>query len=229
MGYQTEFEGHFTLSRKLESQHAAYLRAFAETRRMKRDANAAALYLDPVRQAAGLPIGNEGSYFVGGTSRTRGGSIMTDSSIIDQNDPPSEQPGLWCKWHPTVTDDGIEWDGCEKFYDYIEWIVYLNQHFLKPWGYVLGGSVSWQGEDISDHGTILVVNGDPTASACSYKAPVTPDTITWNEFVDILLGDDEVLRPLAVKVTEAVLLKDGIASKIALKVLCDALSNQGKP
>lgn len=65
-------------------------------------------------------------------------------------------PGIWCQWVPTEDGEGIQWDGAEKFYCYDEWLVYLIEHFLKPWGYVLNGKVSWEGENHSDVGVIYV-------------------------------------------------------------------------
>lgn len=56
----------------------------------------------------------------------------------------------------------IVWDGCEKFYFYIEWLEYLIENFLKPWGYKLNGSVSWRGELFSDIGVITVENNKVT-------------------------------------------------------------------
>lgn len=38
------------------------------------------------------------------------------------------------------------------------WLQYLVDHFLRPWGLSLSGEVSWQGEDSSDIGKIVVEN-----------------------------------------------------------------------
>lgn len=153
MGYTTDFYGTFKLDRPLTEEHSAYLEAFASTRRVKRDAAVAAGLPDRVRVAAGLPIGVDGAYFTGGV-----GSYGQDKdpSILKYNAPPSGQPGLWCQWVPSSDDTGIEWDGGEKFCDYEEWLVYLVQHFLKPWGYVLNGQVKWIGEDPGDMGMLVV-------------------------------------------------------------------------
>lgn len=178
MGYTTDFEGRFSLNRQLTPEHAAYLTAFSQTRRMKRDEHKASKLPDPVRLAVGLPIGKEGSYFVGGSGSMGQGS---DESILDYNEAPCNpdcserfregyvwsfgaQPGLWCQWVPSEDGMGIEWDGVEKFYNYTEWLIYLIEHFLKPWGYVLNGQVTWQGEDLSDRGTIVVVDNAVTTS-----------------------------------------------------------------
>lgn len=72
------------------------------------------------------------------------------------NSLPKICPGIWCQWVPTEDGAGIEWDGAEKFYDYTEWLVYLIENFLKPWGYVLNGKMNWEGERRDDVGTIYV-------------------------------------------------------------------------
>lgn len=137
----------------LRSTHAGYLRAFSRTRRMKRDPEKAKGLPDPVRQAAGLPLGEEAAYFVGGTGYA---GQDRDGSVVDYNDPPAGQPGLWCKWVPNELGTGIVWDRGEKFYDYIAWLEYLLEHFLTPWGYVVNGRVAWKGEDRADTGVIIV-------------------------------------------------------------------------
>lgn len=151
MGYTTDFYGKFTVEPALRPEHAEYLRAFAETRRMKR--NAEKLPSDPKRAAVGLPVGSEGAYFVGG-----GGFAGQDhhASILNYNAQPEGQPGLWCQWVPTPDGDGLEWDGREKFYNYVEWLKYFIAHFLAPWGYTVNGMVEWQGEDRFDVGRIKV-------------------------------------------------------------------------
>lgn len=155
MGYSTDFSGNFSLNTPLAANHAAYLRKFAETRRMERKQTIASKLPDPIREAAGLPIGKQGAYFVGGGGDFGQG---TDASVVNSNVAPDGQPGLWCQWVPTENDDGIEWDGGEKFYDYTEWLAYIIEHFLQPWGYILNGEVEWFGEDRDDRGKIVVEN-----------------------------------------------------------------------
>lgn len=158
MGYSTDFSGSFDLDKKLTDEHYAYLEKFADTRRMQRDANTAKSLPDPLRIAVGLPMGAEGGYFVGGNGLS---GQDTDKSVKNGNMPPKGQPGLWCQWIPQTNDKGqssIEWDGGEKFYEYIPWIKYLIKHFLEPWGYVVNGQVKWQGEEMDDRGVIMVEN-----------------------------------------------------------------------
>jgi hypothetical protein len=59
----------------------------------------------------------------------------------------------------TVDEDGhITWDGNEKFYCYDEWLSWLIENVLKPWGYVLNGTLDYQGEDDDDFGRLIVVD-----------------------------------------------------------------------
>jgi hypothetical protein len=137
----------------LAPEHAAYLRMFSDTRRIVRDPEIAKRLPDPVREAVGLPIGDEAGYFVGGIGY-RGQD--EDVSNLDHNRPPRGQPGLWCQWVPNKDGSAVVWDEGEKFYDYVAWIKYLIEHFLRPWGYILDGDVSWEGEEAPDEGVIRI-------------------------------------------------------------------------
>jgi len=153
-----EFWYHF----RLKPEHASYLNAFAETRRMRRDPAKAGQLPDPHRLAVGLPIGDEGAYFTGGTGDFGQGH---DASVLDGNRPPRGQPGFWCQWVPDEHGTAIQWNGAERFYHYVEWLEYLTVHFLGPWGYVLNGQVQWQGEDAEDRGTISMQDNEVQARA----------------------------------------------------------------
>lgn len=144
---------------------------------MLRDAKKAAKLPDPIREAAGLPVGPQGCYFVGGAGAYGQGR---DVSILDYNEPargsstPMErladtkkgllvaenwgQPSLWCQWVPSEEGDAIVGPGSEKFYEYVPWLKYLIENFLEPWGYTLNGTVDYQGEEESDRGQIVVIN-----------------------------------------------------------------------
>ena len=151
MGYTTEFYGVFKLDKKLKKEHAAYLRQFSDTRRMKRDETLASALSDPIRLAAKLPVGREGAFYVATDA-------FDEKSVVDGNKSPEGQPGLWCHWIPTDDNKGIVWDGGEKFYDYVEWISYLIENFLAPWGYVVNGEMEWVGEDKGDIGKIVIID-----------------------------------------------------------------------
>lgn len=143
MEYTTEFKGRFHLNKPLDPETLAFLQKFNDTRRMARN-------LPP-------EYGVEGEFYVDGKGRA---GQDHDPSVIDYNRPPKTQPGLWCKWRPTDDGQAIEWDGCEKFYNYVEWLKYLITNFLQPKGYVLGGTVAWQGESMDDRGKIVVTDNE---------------------------------------------------------------------
>jgi hypothetical protein len=153
MGYTTTFDGTFNLNKRLLDTEAIYLLEFSRTRRMKRNPAILQSIPDPARAAVNLPVGEEGCYFV-----NQQWDEDSEVSIVDYNRPPKTQPGLWCKWVPTADGGGIKWNGVEKFYDYIEWLQYLIENFIEPWGYVLRGEVNWQGEREEDTGMIRVEN-----------------------------------------------------------------------
>lgn len=188
MGYTTEFKGTLSFDKPLTSEQVQYIQAFNSTRRMKRDANISAELPDPLRLAVGLPIGEDGAYFVGSHSDGNMGQ-NNDKSVLDHNESPGNmtrdeesnfdkrwnenkrraatglsQPGLWCGW--TVSDDGtkLEWDGGEKFYYYTEWLKYLIDNFFAKWGANLNGTIKWRGEDFDDTGSIIVTDNKVTTA-----------------------------------------------------------------
>jgi len=152
MGYATEFEGDFTFDKPLLKKHAAYLKKFFNTRRMKRNASIAEKMPDPVRKAAGLPIGEDGSYFVGGGGDFGQGD---DESVIDLNEPPEGQPNKWCDFEIHGDTLRIRYG---KTYCYVKWLKYIIKHFIQQWGYKLNGEVFWDGEESSDNGKIEVLD-----------------------------------------------------------------------
>lgn len=163
MGYTTTFTGKFRCTPALNADQVAYLKALSHTRRMQR--KGASKLPDPLREAVGLPLGEECEYFVGGTGWA---GQYRDETIMDYNRPPASQPSLWCQWVPS--DDGkfIEWDRGEKFY--VQWIKYFNEHFFKPWGVKLSGDVKWRGEDSSDRGVIVTGNEITTLEGDAFVA-----------------------------------------------------------
>ena len=167
MGYTTDFNGEFKLDKPLTPEHEAYLIAFAHSRHMERNATITGTMPDPVREAAGLPLGDQAQYFVGASEINMGQDETSD--VLDANRPPNGVPSLWCQWIPEVRyvqgedqkgkpADCIAWDGGEKFYEYIDWIKYIIVHFLDTWGYVVDGEVKWVGEDSNDLGKIVIKN-----------------------------------------------------------------------
>ena len=184
MGYTTDFSGSWTVTPPLTPDQVAYLRAFSNQRGSPREPALAERMDDPRRLAVGLPIGPEGAYFTGALGHAGQDS---DPSIREYNRPPAGQLGLWCQWAPTDDGTAIEWDGAEKFYAAAEWIEYLIEHFLAPWGRVLEGTVEWQGEDHEDIGRIVIAANVVT---------VQPGSVTYGDGM-IHLTREQLLRLLA--------------------------------
>jgi len=139
MGYNSEFKGGFLLNKALDDVTFNFLNKLANTRRMARKVDA--------------KYGVQGEFYVDGTGDSGQGR---EPNVIDFNVAPRTQPGLWCQWVPTEDRRGIEWDGGEKFYAYIQWIEYIISKVLAPRGYVLNGNVKWRGEDFDDTGVIEI-------------------------------------------------------------------------
>jgi hypothetical protein len=231
VGYTTKFNGSFKLDKPLTADQIAYLNRFSETRRMKRDTKIAETLSDGIRKAVRLPIGKEAGFFVGGAGFC---GQERDNSILEYNDPPEGQPGLWCQWvtntnandvtlgwrPDSIAEEGREigWNGGEKFYNYVEWLVYIIENFLKPWGYILNGEVEWQGEERSDIGLLVVRNNvvSTRLGEVVYVTPVLAPTVSQS--VKIAKRQkakiQELLNPKAAKKAPA---KKVPAKKKALK------------
>lgn len=64
-------------------------------------------------------------------------------------------PSTYCDWYPN--NDGtalLAKNGQSSAF--AAWLDYLIGYFFQPWGYILNGSVTWQGEDVSDRGVLTV-------------------------------------------------------------------------
>lgn len=67
-----------------------------------------------------------------------------------------EHPDSYLQWVPTKDGEGLEWNGGEKFYDYVEWLEWLIKYWFTPKNIELNGAIRWQGEEIGDVGRIEV-------------------------------------------------------------------------
>ena len=167
MGYTTEFKGiGFWTEPPLRPEHRDFINAFAERRHMMLDASE--IEAGPTRRAVGLDAGVGGTNvleddtFRGKPVHGEDGWSKRSSYVLDNNKPPPGVPGLWCQW--VVDDNGhINWDGNEKFYNYLEWLSFLMERYLKPWGYTVEGTLDWQGEDDDDFGRIIVTKNEITS------------------------------------------------------------------
>lgn len=157
MGYTTYFDGALQFDKPVTDKLKNYINKFSDTRRMLRDNNKIKeLYPNWKELCFNGELGENGAYFVGGGDIIYFGGNSEDKSIINYNDAGS-QPGLWCQW--VITDNNeLMWDQGEKFYNYTEWLGYLIEHFFAPSGYVLNGTVFYEGEDSDDFGKIVVTD-----------------------------------------------------------------------
>lgn len=174
MGYTTDFSGSFKLTPALNQNQVNYLKAFSESRRIKRHSNLCEQKEDSVRKAVDLPVGEEGEFCVFGDDF----NWDSDETIIDYNTYPKTQHSLWCHWIPSEDGKEILWNGAEKFYGYIQWINYINESFLKPWGITINGDVKWFGEDEEDIGIIVAKDAEISSilKKVSHQEPVKSQT-----------------------------------------------------
>ena len=185
MGYSTDFSGYAEFNKPLPKELCDYINGFANRRHVTRDVNIIKK-MDPFWKDHCFKgdLGPEGIYYLvpltlreeqvktyipaGLYGKQKDGLYnnifgqLADKSVINENIPPKDCPSLWCQW--IISDNGtLEWDGGEKFYEYIPWLEFLIKHFFAPDGYILNGSIQWQGDDSDDYGTIDITNNIVTA------------------------------------------------------------------
>lgn len=103
----------------------------------------------------------------------------------DYEDSKPGQPDSYCQWVPTEDGRGIKWNEGEKFYKYEEWLQWIIDHVLSPRGYILTGSVAYQGEEVGDSGMLVITDGK--VSCDKYD----PSTASVKELVKKGLESDE--------------------------------------
>ncbi len=69
-----------------------------------------------------------------------------------------EESSYYCQWVSDKVGLYLEWDECEKFYGYIEWLEWLIKNFFDPKNIKLNGTVKWKGEERGDIGKIVVTD-----------------------------------------------------------------------
>ena len=83
----------------------------------------------------------------------------TINDFSDERHEASKYPRIWGHW--IIADhDQLEWDGGEKFYNYVEWLEYLIKNYFNVWDVKLNGTIKWQGESMDDRGKIIVENNN---------------------------------------------------------------------
>ena len=157
MGYTTEFKGSFDLDFSNSTAEKAndtikLVNGLNNTRRVKRDLSKIQDTLDKPYQEYGI----DGEFYIDGRGFM---GQDKDPSVVDGNNPPSTQPGLWQQWIIEQEDAStfvLQWDEGEKFYNYTEWLKYLIEKIFKPNNVKISGTVEFRGEDWTDIGTITI-------------------------------------------------------------------------
>ena len=176
MGYTSEFTGSIAIQPPLNEQEVAYLKRFAETRRMERD---------------------RGPYYCG--TGYAGQDVEPD--VTNPNRPCPDQPGTWCHWEPSPDGRELAWNGSEKFYYAPKWMAYLIGTFLAPearlaaelaertpgryyapefghftFDHVLNGVIDARGEEEEDVWQLVVTDGVVTHRADGEESEPITDT-----------------------------------------------------
>jgi hypothetical protein len=95
-----------------------------------------------------------------------------DGTYESYTETPDTIPDAYLQWEPTEDGDGIQWNGAEKFYEYIHWLRWLIKHYMKPRDLVLNGEIKWQGEEIGDVGILVCVDNKVTTKKLTLEGVV---------------------------------------------------------
>lgn len=184
MGYTTEFKGKVVFDQELPKTLIEFLERLCTTRRMARNPEKIKeIYKNWQAMCYNGNLGTDGEFFAVDEKDEDYKKNMKylhdsfgqahDDSIIDYNNPPRTQPGLWCQWAvvPVNKDDMeddtkdtvrayLEWDGGEKFYSYVEWLRYIISNFIEPLDITACGAFLAVGEEYGDASYIIVDNNE---------------------------------------------------------------------
>ena len=134
---------------KVDKSTANLVNHLQMTRRMMRS-----------RYINGKDYGIDGQYFGDETRYDGSGKYQWKTYYQGKpfrcNVPPRTQFIFFLRWTFDETNQTIVWDQGEKFYYYIEWLIYLINNIFHPRGYVLSGEIKWQGEYDNDFGVISI-------------------------------------------------------------------------
>lgn len=128
MGYTTDFIGCIDIYPPMNESEQAYLTAFAESSRGDEGqstydvpGNPAAEQFEPTTRTTRDRRGATRAAW-----QIRPESAMARIRYAQQDRPPSR----WCGWVPAWSGACLTFDGKEKFYQPMEWLHFLIQHFL---------------------------------------------------------------------------------------------------
>jgi hypothetical protein len=101
-------------------------------------------------------------------------------NLLEDHQTKLQKPNYACDWEAYGDGHAIEWNGNEKFSNSVEWIEFIIEEFLKPWGKNLNGTVRYRGEDFDDVGSIIIKDNVISILFCW-----SGEQILWNERHDI--------------------------------------------
>jgi hypothetical protein len=135
MGYHTGFQGEFELEPPLHAAQVTYLHAFVKIRHGQRNIYQIKHLPDPIREAVGLEIGQDGLY----CTSDQANNVDVYSNY---NSVAASAPDLYCPW--TVSADGSKLCSShpDKAHSPKEWLEFLVQHFLIPWQSQASGEIT---------------------------------------------------------------------------------------
>ena len=217
MGYDLRFDGRFEIAPPLSPDHNRYLTTFSRSWRRPRDPSKLVTVAEPGHEAVGLPLGPEAAFYVDGTPHTE--NDEADVSVLSFARPPEGQPGQRCCWRPTPDGSGLEWDGCEKFGAYADWLRYLAETFLAPWGHSLNGRVRWTGEE-GAQGTLCARDGVVVDEADEPETPLDEEVNSW---IACMRNENVEMRIVAAREIGCAIHADAVSRRAAVAALLGAL------
>lgn len=161
-----DFIGGVTVAPPLNSAERGYLERFSRSRRMRR--------------RSGPYTAESFDLFAS--------LVSGDGDVIDRNEPPEGQPGLWCEWTATTDGGRILWNHrTNKFTFSAQWLEYLISQFLAPAARLSAELVSlvagrYYAPEFTDFTFDHVLNG---------LIDVVPDEEEYTHF-QIVVGDNRV-------------------------------------
>ncbi len=101
--------------------------------------------------------------------------VMEDKGYFSRQYRARAQPALWCPWTPNENGAAIIENDSKTLLEHVhvrsqpevsdsyeyrqcaEWLEYLIENFLAPWGYVVNGVVTWQIEERWEDKEVIAV------------------------------------------------------------------------
>ncbi len=139
MGYHTKQDGHLDISPPLDPAQIAWVRAFAQSRRVCRHEERIASRPDPLREAVGLAVGADGAFYTGDLQGE------SDETVANWNYPADPVPSLYSAW--TVSEDGARLTGRDQASYPTVWLEVFVE-ILVGWGGAFRGMCGFRAKSL---------------------------------------------------------------------------------